>query len=94
MLYSNIFGLVADRNRVDVIVESGPLQYSLPEGASVEWQRQTFLVARHLGADSNKREVRKKEIYLSFSLEAEDLQLEAEDLLLEAEDLQLEVEDV
>ena len=26
----NIFGLVVDRNRVDVVVESGPLHYSPP----------------------------------------------------------------
>ena len=41
-LYSIIFGLVVDRNRVDFIIESGWLHYSLPEGASVEGQRRTF----------------------------------------------------
>ena len=79
---------------VDVIVESGPLHYSPPEGASVEGRRQTFLVARQLGADSDREEGRNAQIYLIFSLETEDLQLEAEDLQLEVEDLQLEAEDV
>ena len=83
----NIFGLVEDRNRVNVVVESGLLHYSPPEGVSVEGRRQTFLAARQLGADSNKEEGRNEQIYLIFSLEAEDLQLEAEDLQLEAEDL-------
>ena len=52
------------------------------------------MAARQLGADSDKEEGRNKQIYLIFSLEAEDLQLEAEDLQLEAEDLQLEAEEL
>ena len=81
MLYSNIFGLVVDRNRADVVVESGPLHYSPPppEGELVEGGKQTFLVARQLRADSDEEEGRNKQIYLVFSLEVEDLQLEAED---------------
>ena len=90
----NIFGLVVDRNRVDVVVESGPLHYSPPEGALVKGWRQTFLAARQLGADSDKEEGRNKQIYLIFSLEAEDLQLEAEYLQLEVEELQQGAEDV
>ena len=49
MLYSIIFGFVVERNRVDVIMESGPLHCSPPEGAWVEGRRQTFLAARQLG---------------------------------------------
>ena len=75
-------------------MESGPLHYSPPEGASVEGRRRTFLVARQLGADSDGEEGRNAQIYLIFSLEAEDLQLEAEDLQLAAENLQLEAEDL
>ena len=52
------------------------------------------MVARQLRVDSDKEEGRKKQIYLIFSLEVEDLQLEAENLQLEAEDLQLEVEEL
>ena len=84
-LYSYIFGLVVDRNRVDVVVESGLLHYSPPEGLLVEGQRQTFLAAGQLGADSDEMEGRNKQIYLLFSLEVEDLQLEVEYLQLEAE---------
>ena len=67
--------MVVDGNRVDVVVESGPLHYSPPEGALVERWRRTFLAARQFGADSDKIEGRNKQIYLLFSLEAEDLQL-------------------
>ena len=52
------------------------------------------MVARQLGADSDGEEGRNAQIYLIFSLKAEDLQLEAEDLQLEAEDLQLEAENL
>ena len=38
------------------------------------------MVARQLGADSDKKEGRNEQIYLIFSLEAEELQLEAEDV--------------
>ena len=48
------------------------------------------MAARQLGADSDEEEGRNEQIYLIFSLEAEDLQMEAEDLKLEAEALQLE----
>ena len=72
--------MVVDRNRVDVVVESGPLHYSPPEGASVEGQRRTFLAARQLRADSDEEDGRNEQIYLIFSLEAEDLHLELEDL--------------
>ena len=83
-----MFGLVVDRNRVDVVVESGPLHYSPPpEGALVQGRRRTFLAARHLEADSDKMEGRNEQIYLLFSLEAEDLQLEVEDFQLEADDV-------
>ena len=68
-------------------MESGLLHYSPPEGALVEGRRRTFLVARQLGADSDREEGRNAQIYLIFSLEAEDLQLEVEDLQLEVEDV-------
>ena len=56
-------------------------------------RRQTFFTARWLRTDFLKMEGRNEQIYLLFSLEAEDLQLEAKDLQLEAEDLHLEAED-
>ena len=84
----HIFGLVVDRNRVDVVIESGQLHYSPPpEGASVEGRRQTFLAARQLGADSDDEEGKNEQIYLIFLLEAKDLQLEAEELQQEAEEV-------
>ena len=82
MLY--IFGLVEDRKRVDV-VKYGPLHYSPPEGASVEGRRRTFLAARQVGVNADKAEGRNEQIYLIFSLEADDLQLEADDLQLDLE---------
>ena len=72
--------MVVERNRVDVIVESGPLHCSPPEGVSVEGRRQNFLAARQLGVESDVEEGRNEQIYLIFSLEVEDLKLEAEDL--------------
>ena len=74
---------MVDRNRVDEIVESGPLHYYSPpppEGVLEEGQRQTFLAARQLGVDFDEIEGRNKQIYSLFSLEAEDLQPEAEDI--------------
>ena len=52
------------------------------------------MVARQLRADSDGEEGRNEQIYLIFSLEAEDLQLEVEDLQLEEEDLQLVAEEL
>ena len=70
MLYSNIFGLVVDSNRVDVVVESGPLNYSPtpPPIRGVCRKAETNLLGSKSAWD------------LLFSLEAEDLQLEAEDV--------------
>ena len=52
------------------------------------------MAARQLGADSDKMEGRNVQIYLLFSLEAEDLKLEAQDFKLEVENFELEAEDV
>ena len=86
--------MVVDKIRADVVVESGPLHYSPPEGALVEGERPIFLAARQVRVDSEEMEGRNEHIYLLFSLEAEDTQLEAADSQLEAEDSQLEADNL